>query len=102
MKKRMVIMLVIVAIVLGGVFGFKAFQGVMIKKYMTAGGPPAQTVSTAKAAFDDWQPKLQATGSIRAVNGADLSSELAGIVQSINFASGSDVERNTILIQLRA
>ena len=26
--------------VLGGIFGFKAFQGIMIKKYMTAGGMP--------------------------------------------------------------
>jgi membrane fusion protein (multidrug efflux system) len=102
MKKRMIIMLAIVALVLVGIFGFKAFQGIMMRKYMTAGGAPAQTVSTIKAAFDDWQPQLEATGSLRAVNGADLSPELAGIVQSITFKSGSDVEKDAVLLQLRA
>src|ERR1700722_709905 len=102
MTKRMIIMLVIVAVVLGGIFGFKMFSGMMMKKYMAAGGAPAQTVSTIKAAQEDWQPQLQATGSVRAVNGADMSAEVSGIVQSINFESGSDVEKGAPLVQLRA
>lgn len=102
MKKRMIIMLIGVAIVLGGIFGYKMFVGKMMMKYMQAAGAPAQTVSTTVTSAEDWQPKVSAVGSLRAVNGADLSSEVAGIVQSINFESGSDVEKNTILVKLRA
>ena len=38
MTKRMVIMLIAVAIVFGGIFGFQAFKASMIKKFMTAMG----------------------------------------------------------------
>ncbi|MDX2027643.1 MAG: efflux RND transporter periplasmic adaptor subunit [Alphaproteobacteria bacterium] len=102
MKTRMILMLIAVGLVLGGVFGFKIFQGMMIKKFMAAGGAPAQTVSTAVAEYQDWQPKLDAVGSLRAVKGADLSSEVAGIVQSISFESGVDVEKDAVLVRLRA
>ena len=101
MIKRMVIMLLVVGLVLGGVFGFKVFQGMMIKKYMAGMGAPVQSVSTVKASLQDWQPQLTAVGSLRAVNGADLSSEVAGIVQSIAFESGSDVKQGAVLVQLR-
>ena len=36
MTKRMVIMLVAVAVVFGGIFGFQAFKAAMIKKFMSA------------------------------------------------------------------
>jgi membrane fusion protein (multidrug efflux system) len=39
---------------------------------------------------------------LRAVNGADMSSELSGIVEKINFDSGADVEAGAPLIELRA
>ena len=102
MIKRMILMLLAVALVLGGVFGFKAFQGQMIKKYMSAAGAPVQTIATTKASSQDWQSTLSAVGSVLAVNGADLSAEVAGIVESIDFESGSDVKEGEILVHLRA
>jgi membrane fusion protein (multidrug efflux system) len=102
MTKRMVIMLVAVAIVLGAVFGFQAFKGMMIRKYMSAMGSPPQTVSTTKAAFSQWQPNIEAIGSLRAVKGADLSLEVSGVVDSISFNSGDDVVAGTVLLKLRA
>jgi membrane fusion protein (multidrug efflux system) len=74
----------------------------MMKKYMTAAGAPVQTVSSAKAALQDWQPNLAAIGTIHAVNGADLSAELSGIVESIDFESDSDAAKGQILVRLRA
>ena len=102
MKKRMVIMLIAVVLILGGIFGYKIFSGMMMKKYMMSMGAPAQTVAAAKAASADWQPQLQAVGSLRAVQGADLSSEVAGIVEDIKFDSGSEAEAGAVLVQLRA
>jgi len=104
MIKRMLIMLVLVAVVLGGVFGFKDFVNGKIKEFMTGPNGPgrqAATVSTIKATSTDWQTTLDAVGSLRAVNGADLSLELAGVVETLNFQSGDDVEAGKVLLKLR-
>jgi membrane fusion protein (multidrug efflux system) len=102
MTKRMVIMLVAVAVVLGGVFGFQVFKGMMIKKFMAQMASPPQTVSATKANYDEWQPRIEAVGSLRAVKGADLSLEVAGVVDAISFNSGDDVEEGAVLLKLRA
>jgi membrane fusion protein, multidrug efflux system len=102
MIKRMVIMLLAVGIVLGGVFGFQVFKAAMIKKFMSAMASPPQTISTAKANFSEWQPKIEAVGSLRAVKGADLSLEVSGVVDSISFNSGDDVQEGAPLLKLRS
>ena len=102
MIKRMVIMLVAVAIVLGGIVGFQTFKGAMIKKFMAQMASPPQTISTSKAGYDEWQSKIDAVGSLRAVKGADLSLEVAGVVDTISFNSGDDVQEGALLLKLRA
>jgi len=101
MIKRMVIMLVAVAIVFGGIFGFQIFKGMMIKKFITALSNPPQTVSAAKAETSEWQPKIEAIGSLRALKGADLSLEVSGVVEAITFNSGDDVAEGAPLLKLR-
>ena len=82
--------------------GYKVFEGAMIKKVMAGMGVPVQTVSSSKAVQTEWQSTLDAVGSVRAVNGADLAAEVSGIVGAVNFESGADVERGAVLVQLRA
>jgi membrane fusion protein (multidrug efflux system) len=102
MIRRMLIMLIAVAVVLGGVFGFQAFKSAMIKKFMSAMSAPPQTVSTAKAGLSPWQPAIEAVGTLRAVMGADLSLEVSGVVDSISFNSGDDVKAGALLLKLRS
>jgi membrane fusion protein (multidrug efflux system) len=102
MIKRMLIMLIVVGLVLGGVFGFIIFKGRMIKQFMTSQGEPSQTVSTLIADYSEWLPKLEAVGSLRAVQGVDLSAEVAGIVDRIYFQQGDSVNSGAPLLQLRA
>ena len=102
MIRRMIIMLVAVAIVLGGYFAFQNFKAKMIHGFLATLSNPPQTVSTVVAANQQWQPQLQAVGSLRAVNGATLSLELAGVVEKIGFDSGQDVQAGQILLQLRS
>ena len=78
MLKRMIIMLVSVALTFGAVFGFLAFKARMISQIMAAQSNPPQAVSTAVVALAQWQPRLEAVGSARAVNGANLSSRYRG------------------------
>jgi membrane fusion protein (multidrug efflux system) len=99
---RMMVMLILVGLVFGGVFGFQAFKNAMIKKFMSAMASPAQTVSTVTATVEEWQPQIEAVGSLRAVNGADLSFEVPGIIKELHFKSGDDVSIGDILATLRA
>jgi membrane fusion protein (multidrug efflux system) len=104
MIKRMAIMLVLVGVALGSIFGFKGFVDGKIKEFMTGPNGPGrqpQTVSTIKAGLSDWQPQLESVGSLRAVNGADISLEVAGVVEEINFQSGDDVASGKVLLRLR-
>jgi len=102
LAKRMIIMLAIAAVVLFIIFGFEAFRSIMIAKAMRAFANPPQTVSTVVATTQEWQPTLTAVGSLRAVNGADLSLEVAGVVDKLYFQSGDDVNAGTVLMTLRS
>jgi len=102
MKKRMVIMLIVVGVVLGGVIGFNFFKGYMMQKYMASAPIPPSTVSAMKADFQEWQPQLSAVGTLRAARGVDVTTEVAGLVRSINFKSGDEVKAGQILAQLNA
>ncbi|HKK00817.1 MAG TPA: efflux RND transporter periplasmic adaptor subunit [Desulfuromonadales bacterium] len=100
MTKRMVIMLVLVGLLFGGIFGFQAFKAKMIKKYMASKGVPPQTVSAIKASEQDWQKQIDVVGSLRAVRGADLAPEVSGLVTRINFKSGDEVKAGKLLVEL--
>ena len=101
MIKRMLIMLILVGAVLGGLFGFKSFVGGKIKEAMAGMANMPQTVSATKAGSSDWQPRIDAVGSLRAVCGAELSLEVPGVVEEITFQSGDEVQAGRVLLRLR-
>ncbi len=59
-----------------------------------------QVVEATKAVSDDWQQKIEATGSLSANQGVVVSPETDGIVTKIFFKSGDYVEQNAPLVQL--
>ena len=99
---RLLVMLVVAGVVFGGIFAFDAFRSVMIAKFMKGFANPTQTVATMPAVMEPWQSRISATGTLRAVNGADLSADLDGIVDQINFKSGDDVAAGTVLLRMRS
>jgi membrane fusion protein (multidrug efflux system) len=102
MTKKMVIMLIIVGVIFGGIFGYMGFRSYMMKKYMSAGGTPTVTVSATTAVMEEWQPQISAVGTLRALRGVDVANEIAGLVQSVNFKSGDNVKAGRLLVQLNA
>ena len=62
---------------------------------------PPLTVSDAVVREQPWQSRIKEYGQVRAVQGADLSSQVAGIVDEIDFQSGQDVKAGTVLLRLR-
>jgi len=102
MIKRLVLLLLVLVIVLGGVFGFGAFRSVMVAKYLSGFANQVQTVATAPAATSSWQPAMSAVGTLAPVNGANLSAEVSGIVDTLNFESGQTVKAGDVLLTLRS
>jgi len=100
MTKRMLIMiggLVVLVLILAG--GFALHIKALIA---SAPKPFPQTVTSTKVASTDWQPALAAVGSVVAVRGVDVTTEIAGLVREIHFKSGQDVKKGDILVELNA
>lgn len=102
MTKRMIIMLLLVGIVFGGLYGFQLFKAKMMAQYFASQGLPPATVTTMAAAYSEWQPKISAVGTLRAHQGITLVSEVAGIVKQMHFQSGANVEQGEVLLTLDA
>jgi len=100
-RRRMILMLLLVGSLLTLLIGWNVLGRIMMKKAVANMPVPVQTVSTAKAAYSDWQPLQAAIGSLRASRGADLAFDVSGVIQSVNFKSGDRVQEGQLLVQLR-
>ena len=103
MIKRMAIMLAIMAVLFGGLYGFQVFKGVMIKRVLGGMANPGADRLDSGGHVAPWQSKPDlgrlAPGRQRRRSGA---CRLAGIVQSIQFNSGDTVAAGQPLLQLVA
>ena len=93
--------IVVAALLVGAIYGYRIYSGMQLGKRMGAQARVPQTVSTAVAAATPWQAQSKAVGSVRALRGADLASQAAGVVDSLPFASGSDVQAGEVVLRLR-
>ncbi|MPW18795.1 efflux RND transporter periplasmic adaptor subunit [Paraburkholderia sp. CNPSo 3157] len=100
MTRRMIIMLICVGVLLGALVGFNLFRAHMLKKFMASNAVPPATVTAAVASYQTWQPQLAAVGSLRAVRGVDVTTEVAGLVRDIAFSSGQEVKAGQVLVRL--
>jgi membrane fusion protein (multidrug efflux system) len=64
--------------------------------------PPATTVTSAPVKEEDWAPRLTAVGSVSAVQGANVSTEFAGVVSEIDFENGAEAKKGEVLMKLDA
>jgi membrane fusion protein (multidrug efflux system) len=97
----LLIICICAVVVLGGLLSLQYFGGKIGKKMMAAAAAAPQTVSTIEAATADWQASIQSTGTLRAVRGADLSAQAAGVVDEIAFDSGLEVPAGKVLLRLK-
>jgi membrane fusion protein (multidrug efflux system) len=88
-----VILLVVVPLVL--------IKGLQIGKMMSAPKiMPAVTVISAPVKEENWSPLLSAVGTVSAVQGAVVSTELGGTVSQILFQNGAEAKKGDVLVRL--
>ena len=101
MKRWLIMIGVVLAMVavIGGIWWYNVSQKLAAYKAM---GTPKQSVTAMKAEQQEWRQQVTAVGSLHAVRGADISNEVAGVVEAIHFESGADVKAGTLLVEMRA
>jgi membrane fusion protein (multidrug efflux system) len=99
MAKRMFFVVLALLALFGGIFGWKFYT---IRQQMAAqsGGPPPPVVATATVTREAWTPVVAAVGSLVAVSGIEVTSEVAGKVSAVRFDSGQRVAEGDVLLQL--
>lgn len=99
LRRRMLIMLAVVVLIVLALGGYKAFSIYQQIQMFSAPRPPI-TVAAALAEERQWQERLPAVGSLKALQGVELSLEVEGIVKSLHFDSGQKVKAGQLLLQL--
>lgn len=100
MKKRMIIMLIGLAVLFGLIAGWYFFKQSKINEFMKAMQYATATVSTTTAKKENWKPFIAETGSIVAINGVNVTTQANGIVSAILFQPGTMVKKGDILVSL--
>jgi membrane fusion protein (multidrug efflux system) len=102
MRRRLFIVLVSAGVLLAGLVGFNVFREHLVAQIRLKNASPPQTVTAAAAEYSDWQPEISAVGSLRAVHGVDVTTEIAGLVRTLHFKSGDDARNGQVLVELNA
>jgi len=99
MVKRMVLMLAVVSVLVGGL-GFLKFREFQAAGQAPAFQPPPEAVTTIVAKKGSWPVTLSAIGTVAAVQGVTVAADLPGVVDRVSFDSGQSVRQGDVLVQL--
>ncbi len=102
LRWRLIVVVLAAGVLLAAIVGFNVWKANFVAQLRTKNASPPQTVTTASAAFSDWQPQVSAVGSLRAVRGVDVTTEVTGLVRSLHFKSGDQVQAGQVLVELNA
>jgi membrane fusion protein (multidrug efflux system) len=101
-RRRMSLMLILVTLVFGSVFGMKWFGNKMTVQYINNMPVPPVTITAGGTRSMRWDNSLQAIGTLVPVQGTEVTTESGGIVKEIHFESGAQVRKGERLVTLDA
>lgn len=90
----------IILLLVGAIAGTKALQVRALMASAKDRVVPPEAVSTAVVVKEHWERTVEAPGSLRAVQGADLGTETSGVVTKILFENGEEVKQGDLLVEL--
>ena len=100
MAKRLIIVLLLMAGLIGGL-GFIKYR--QVESAIAAGASfsiPATSVTTVVAKRETWPSTLSVIGTAAAIEGVTVGADLPGTVDKIHFESGQMVHEGDILVEL--
>lgn len=102
MRRRLIIVIVAAGILLALLVGFNLVKQYFMAKARLQNASPPQTVSATSVQYSDWQPHVDAIGTLRATLGVDVTTEIAGLVRTLHFKSGDVARAGEVLVELNA
>jgi membrane fusion protein (multidrug efflux system) len=100
MKKWTLIMLIIALLTFGSVIGFNIMVKGKIADAIANMPEPQSPVTVMTLTPQNWQPTIDAIGFVEPNQGVTIANELAGVIDSINFKNGSEIQEGQNLILL--
>jgi len=100
MAKRMLLMLLLAGILVGGL-GFVKYK--QVQAAIAQGShyaPPPTSVTTVIAKRATWPSTFTVVGTAQAIRGVTVSADLPGTVDKIHFESGQWVHEGDVLVEL--
>lgn len=96
---RLFLVVVLLGAIFGGIFYLKYQQGQQMAAMQSQPQPPA-AVAAVEVRAETWRPTIDAVGSLVAVNGIAVTTEVAGTIREIAFDSGQTVAVGDMLVRL--
>ncbi len=100
MRKQSIVVVVLLIAVFGAIFGGKFYANHRAAVAASQRSFPPTSVSTAIAREAPWSPEVNAVGSLEAVDGTEITAQIAGNVTRIAFRSGARVHEGQLLVSL--
>ncbi|MGB9428893.1 MAG: efflux RND transporter periplasmic adaptor subunit [Gammaproteobacteria bacterium] len=100
MRKQLILVVIILIIGFGGLFGGKFYANHRAAEAASHRSFPPTTVSTGVARDEPWSPEVNVVGSLEAVEGTEITAQIAGNVTRVAFRSGERVHRGQLLVRL--
>lgn len=99
-RRAFVVTALILAAVLGALWGFNAFRQNMMQQFFANNRPPPLAVNTEIAVPEDFPRTFTAIGTVSAINWVTMAPEVAGRVTAFSFVPGGEVKAGEVLVQL--
>ncbi|PSU30222.1 efflux RND transporter periplasmic adaptor subunit [Photobacterium lutimaris] len=98
--KKWIVMLLIALLLFGSVIGFNLFKQQKIAEYMANMPEPEFPVTVTTANPGNWVPAIEAIGFIEPNQGVTITTEVAGVIKTLDFESGAAVKAEQQLLAL--
>lgn len=98
--KQLIVVVAALIVVFGGLFGGKYYASYRAAAANLHRSVAPVAVSTAVARDEPWNPEVNVVGSLEAVQGTEITAQIAGNVTAIAFRSGERVHRGQLLVRL--
>lgn len=98
--KKWIVMLLIALLLFGSVIGFNLFKQQKIAEYMANMPEPEFPVTVATTEPGNWVPAIEAIGFIEPNQGVTITTEVAGVIKTLDFESGAAVKAGQQLLAL--
>jgi membrane fusion protein (multidrug efflux system) len=99
---RMWLMLLVTLLVFGGVFGMQWFGNKKMNEFMDNMPVQPATVTAMEAGTALWRDSVESVGTLVAIRGAELATEVPGTVEEIHFDNGAEVAAGAAILTLNS